>query len=154
MSDYRTHSLITAVGERKLTDAAYCVDMVAQDKHTGEMILIERLNHPTGIATPGGHIEDESPIAAAVREMIEETGCPVLEIKYHSTLADPDRDPRGPKLSLVMSCLVDSSTTIDEPGKTKVTRVPAFEHLPNDDAFSLGHGPSVRKIWGDRLEVS
>ena len=150
LAEYKVHSLVTAVGTEKVIDAKYCVDMVVHDMHTGEVVLVERLNYPQGPATPGGHIEDESAIEAATRELREEIGCTPQSVLYHSTLADLDRDPRGPKISLVMSCLVDASTTIDEPGKTKVFKVPSLEQLPPDEDFVLKHGPSIRSVWAEK----
>jgi adenine phosphoribosyltransferase len=152
LADYQVHSLITAVGHQKVIDAEYCVDMVPYDAHTGELVLIERLSEPVGLATPGGHIEQESGKEAATREPEEEIGCAPKLLQYHSTLTTLDRDPRGPKISVVMSCLVDSGTTVNEPGKTKVIKAVSPESLPDDTSFVLGHGPIVRQIWQELLK--
>lgn len=69
---------------------------------TGEIVLIERKNHPRGLAIPGGFIDyGESAEWAAIREAKEETG---LDIELRILLgvySVPDRDPRQHNLSIV-----------------------------------------------------
>ena len=150
LAEYRVHSLITAVGDQKVIDAAYCVDMVVHDPKSGELVLIKRLSDPIGIALPGGHVEDESAFDAATRELFEEVGCVPSQIRYCHTLSQLDRDPRGVKISLVMSCVADSLHARGEPEKTEVMKVCSLRDVPKDSDFVLGHARVVWDIWKKR----
>lgn len=56
--------------------------VMIQDKLTGKVIVQERVKCWCGIAFPGGHIEkDESFVDSAVREIKEETGLTVFNLK-------------------------------------------------------------------------
>lgn len=47
-------------------------------------------------ALPGGHVDvGEETLAAAYRELTEETGVSVVALRLVDVYADPDRDPRG-----------------------------------------------------------
>ncbi len=137
--NYMVTSEISIINDVPYAEVEYCVDMMTIDSRDKELILIERLNYPEGIAMPGGRIEDESPITAAKRELMEETGCKADLLHYLGILSRPDRDPRGVKVSIVMGCISDSSNARGEPGKTKIVRVPSLQNLPPDEKILFGH---------------
>lgn len=59
------------------------------------IVLIKRSNPPFGWALPGGFVDNgESLEEAVVREVKEETGLDLTEIKQFHTYSQPDRDPR------------------------------------------------------------
>ena len=61
----------------------------------GGILLIERSNPPFGLALPGGFVDyGESLEEAVAREVEEETGLKVVELKQLHTYSDPGRDPR------------------------------------------------------------
>lgn len=66
------------------------------------LVLIERQNDPHGLALPGGFVEiGETVEAAAVREMLEETGLHVELAGIFGVYSDPGRDPRFHCVSVV-----------------------------------------------------
>jgi ADP-ribose pyrophosphatase YjhB (NUDIX family) len=59
------------------------------------IVVIERSNPPFGLALPGGFIDYGESLEEAVRrEVKEETGLEVTELKQFHTYSDPERDPR------------------------------------------------------------
>ena len=81
------------------------VDGILVDKNS--IILIKRKNSPykNYWALPGGRVEDiESVEEALIREMKEETNTKVTIQNILGVYSGPDRDPRGPSLSVVFIC--------------------------------------------------
>lgn len=71
-------------------------------KYGGGIVLIERRDPPFGIAIPGGHVEYGETLEEAVRrEMWEETGLELENLRQFHTYSDPDRDPRCQMISTV-----------------------------------------------------
>lgn len=113
-----------------------CVDVIAL--YGGELVLIERLTDPKGLALPGGKRESGEFVPdCAVREFKEETG---LELEISGTLgvyAEPGRDPRG---NYVTTVVVGTATgwPKGENKKTKVVLLPliaaelASQNMIND----------------------
>ena len=67
-----------------------------------KILLIERKNFPFGWALPGGIVElGETVEEAAVREAKEETSLDVKITRLLGVYSKPDRDPRGPVISVV-----------------------------------------------------
>lgn len=57
--------------------------VMVQDKSTGKVIVQERVKSWCGISFPGGHVENgESIYDSAVREIKEETGLKIENLKY------------------------------------------------------------------------
>lgn len=77
---------------------ALTVDMIIICKPKRKVLLIQRGREPfKGYwAIPGGYVEEgESIIAAARRELQEETGITGVDLQQVGTYGDPGRDPRG-----------------------------------------------------------
>lgn len=67
-----------------------------------QIVLIKRKSKPYGWAIPGGHVEyGETVEQAAVREIKEETSLDVELVKLLGVYSDPQRDPRGHRISTV-----------------------------------------------------
>ena len=101
--------------------------------------LIRRKNFPPGWALPGGFVDyGETVENAAVREAKEETG---LEVKLKYLLgvySDPNRDPRGHRISCVYVAEVvgGSPGAADDAADLKKF---ALDSLPPEDEIAFDH---------------
>jgi len=78
-----------------LGNGPYVTVDVLIEMSDGRIVLIERKNPPFGWALPGGFVDyGESLEDAARREVEEETGLKITELKQFHTYSAPDRDPR------------------------------------------------------------
>jgi 8-oxo-dGTP diphosphatase len=83
-------------------------DCVVSDK-AGRVLLIRRKNQPFegAYALPGGFVEvGETVEAACRREVAEETGLVVSELRLVGVYSDPRRDPRGHTVSVAFAALL------------------------------------------------
>jgi len=70
----------------------------------GRVLLIHRRNPPLGWALPGGFVEYGETVEDAVRrEMKEETGLELEDLRQFRVYSDPARDPRGHMVSVVFA---------------------------------------------------
>ncbi len=68
----------------------------------GRVLLIRRKNEPKGWALPGGFVNYGETVEQAVRrEIKEETGLDLADLRQFRVYSDPDRDPRGHCVSVV-----------------------------------------------------
>jgi ADP-ribose pyrophosphatase YjhB (NUDIX family) len=87
---------VTHRGPKLAVDCLILVD--------GRVLLIHRRNPPTGWALPGGFVEYGETVEDAVRrEMKEETGLDLAELRQFRVYSDPARDPRGHTVSVVFA---------------------------------------------------
>jgi ADP-ribose pyrophosphatase YjhB (NUDIX family) len=69
-----------------------------------EVLLIHRRNPPHGWALPGGFVEYGETVEDAVRrEMKEETGLDLQDLRQFRVYSDPARDSRGHVVSVVFA---------------------------------------------------
>ena len=117
------------------------VDSVVFSERDGQdrILLIKRKNDPYKgeWAIPGGFLEDdEQPEAGALRELEEETGLKLQNLKQIRAFGKPDRDPRGRTISIAFFGEAGSEAEIkgnDDAAEAKwiaVTELPelAFDH--------------------------
>ena len=70
----------------------------------GKIVLIKRKNPPSGWAIPGGFVDyGESAGDAAQREIKEETGIDITDLKQFRCYSDPGRDPRFHTITVVFT---------------------------------------------------
>ncbi|NVI99852.1 NUDIX hydrolase [Myxococcus sp. AM009] len=98
------------------------------------IVLIRRANPPVGWALPGGFVDEGEPLdAAAVREVLEETGLHVKLSEQFFTYSDPRRDPRQHNISTVYIGSAEGEPRgADDAAEARAFRV---EELPKDLCF-------------------
>ncbi len=111
-----------------------------------DIVLIERGNEPFKgkKALPGGYVNyNEKVESAFLREMKEEIGRNVVEMKLFTVVSDPGRDPRGHTVSVVFSGHIEQPPIAgDDAAKTFIT--PVSEALKIEMAFD--HQEIIRKF--------
>lgn len=81
-------------------------------KYQNKLVLIKRKNPPYGWALPGGFVEyGETVEQTARREVKEETGLELTQLKQFHVYSKPDRDPRGHTVSVVFTAFGKGSAT-------------------------------------------
>ncbi len=134
-------SYMTVIDGVMCADVRYCIDPLITDVHTHNILLIERLSEPKGIAMPGGGVEPfESLIAALMRETKEETNClaDLKRISFHRLLTGADRDPRGVQVSYVFRVETKTQQARGEAGKTSLFIIKAGSNcVPNAHEFAF-----------------
>jgi 8-oxo-dGTP diphosphatase len=76
------------------------VDVIVEIE--GRVVLIERKHPPHGWALPGGFVDPGEPLhQAALREAKEEISLELTLTEQFFAYSDPNRDPRGPTVSVV-----------------------------------------------------
>jgi ADP-ribose pyrophosphatase YjhB (NUDIX family) len=79
--------------------AADCIILIG-----GQVLLIHRKSEPIGWALPGGFVEYGETVEDAVRrEMKEETGLDLQDLRQFRVYSDPARDKRGHVVSVVFT---------------------------------------------------
>jgi 8-oxo-dGTP diphosphatase len=103
----------------------------------GQVVLIERVNPPSGWALPGGFVDyGESLEAAAAREAREETGLQIENLAQFAAYSEPDRDPRQHNISFVFTATaVGQPIGGDDAAKATLFRL---DDLPEPLCFDHG----------------
>ena len=116
---------------------ADCVVITREEEP--KVLLIQRANDPyKGCwAFPGGFMDmDETTEQCAIRELKEETGLDVTDIKQIGCYSKVDRDPRGRTITVAYLAIIDESvevTGLDDAAKAEwfpLSAIPllAFDH--------------------------
>jgi len=109
------------------------------------VVLIRRRNEPLGWALPGGFVEYGESVEDAVRrEMREETGLELANLRQFHVYSDPKRDPRGHCVSVVFSADgVGEPAAGDDAGEVRLVGL--------DDLASAGLVFDHQKVLADYM---
>lgn len=139
---------------------ALAADTVVFTIHQGslQVLLIRRATEPfrDRWALPGGFVEvGESPRAAALRELREETGLTGVCLEQLHTFGEPGRDPRGHVVSVAYYALVPPDhlhpAASDDARETAWFRYAGLPPLAFDHERIAG---MARQRLGDRFDYS
>jgi len=97
-------------------------------------VLIQRKYPPAGWALPGGFVEIGETVEQAVkREMREETGLELENLKQFHVYSDPKRDPRFHTVSVVFTA--DGKGVLRGGSDAKKAKVFKLDALPEEIPF-------------------
>jgi 8-oxo-dGTP pyrophosphatase MutT (NUDIX family) len=113
----------------------------------GDVLLIERAHdmrsHPRQVAFPGGAVDpgDDGPVAAALRESVEETGLDPSGVDVLGTLPAMFLPPSGYVVTPVLGWWREPSavSVVDPREVASVHRVPLRELLDPANRFQVAH---------------
>lgn len=80
-------------------------------RRSKEIAIVERKHEPVGLALPGGMVEVGETIEEAVRrEINEEIGIELDQVRQWRVFSDPDRDPRQHTVSVVFHAMTEADS--------------------------------------------
>jgi ADP-ribose pyrophosphatase YjhB (NUDIX family) len=104
------------------------------------IVLIKRENPPEGWALPGGFVEYGETVESAVRrELREETGLRLNDLRQWRVFSDPDRDPRQHVVSTVFLARGEGNLKADSDAAAAelFDPIPPWPDLAFDHEFIL-----------------
>jgi len=119
--------------ERKIGNGPFVtVDAIVEKE--GGVVLIKRKNPPFGWALPGGFVDYGERLEEAVkREVKEETGLEITEVKQFHTYSAPERDPRFHTVSTVF--IAKGQGKMKAESDAQEVKVFSLSELPEEIAF-------------------
>ncbi|WP_409495996.1 NUDIX domain-containing protein [Amycolatopsis sp. cmx-11-12] len=135
---------------------AVAVDMIVLTvrERALQVLVVERAKAPFAgqLALPGGFLEDGEDLDQAThRELAEETGLDAekLHIRQFCTYGAPDRDPRGPIMSVAYVALMSDLPIPTAGGDARAAHwTPVDELLTDSSMLAFDH----HHILGDAVE--
>ncbi len=136
----------------KYPRAALTVDAIVYfvEEKTTKVLLIERGRDPfkNKWALPGGFIEmDETLEKACIRELEEETGLAVKEMKQFRAYDALDRDPRHRTISVVFSAKLDAEQKVNGSDDASNAAWFSLDELPE---LAFDHAQILKDFLLDR----
>ncbi|MFC1692417.1 NUDIX domain-containing protein [Candidatus Latescibacterota bacterium] len=115
----------------------------------GKLVLIKRRNPPYGWALPGGFIDcGESAEEAAEREIREEVGIEIFNLKQFRCYSAPERDPRLHTITIVFTA---ESSGLPEAGDD-AEEVGLFEEDALPSTLAFDHSRILKDYFRSRSE--
>lgn len=112
-----------------------------------KVLLVKRKKNPfkDQWALPGGFLEDEEPLEiGAKRELSEETGLKVENLKQLKAFGTPGRDPRGRTISIPFWGEVTSQEKVEGSDDAADARWFSFDDLPE---LAFDHSEILKLAW-------
>jgi len=111
------------------------------------VVLIKRRNDPPGWAIPGGFVDYGEPVEqTAVREMQEETGLMLEDLRLFNVYSDPARDPRHHTITVVFTARgVGTLCAGDDAAEARV-----FAPWEFPDPLAFDHRAVLEEYWTRR----
>jgi 8-oxo-dGTP diphosphatase len=122
---------------------AVSADTVVIDLQNKTLLLIQRKNDPFAgtWALPGGFMDmEESADVAAIRELQEETGLKVKEVKQIGAYSAVDRDPRGRVVTIAFLAFASQQESFEAADDAEDARWFPIDQLP---ALAFDHAQIV-----------
>ncbi len=128
------------------------VDIIVYNKSERKILLIKRGKDPFKgkFALPGGRIEqkDQDIMAAAKRELYEETNIKDVELEYFRTIGNNTRDPRGFCITNVFICyLGDESQHKIRAGDDAIDYI--WADIKNLPELAFDHNEIIQSVYED-----
>jgi O-acetyl-ADP-ribose deacetylase (regulator of RNase III)/ADP-ribose pyrophosphatase YjhB (NUDIX family) len=116
------------------------------------IVLIQRSNPPFGWALPGGFVDYSESLEEAVkREVKEETGLEITDLKQFHTYSCPDRDPRFHTISTVFIVQAKGKPKFgSDAASIKVVKLEDLEKID----FAFDHKEILKDYLTQRKNIS
>jgi ADP-ribose pyrophosphatase YjhB (NUDIX family) len=129
-------------GPFSTVDAIIEIPVSPEQVREDGIVVIKRSNPPFGWALPGGFVDyGESLEEAVKREMKEETGLEITDLKQFHTYSEPHRDPRFHTIATVFIAKAKGSPRAgDDAMGLEVVKLSEIENLD----FAFDHGQILK----------
>lgn len=114
---------------------------------SNKIALIERGKAPFGYAMFGGHVENESPQAAFIREAEEELSInDITQMSLIGVNGEPGRDPRQHSVEVTYACVTHQNpVAASDAKKAHLFTKEELHVLLNEKKFAFDHGDILKK---------
>jgi 8-oxo-dGTP diphosphatase len=117
--------------------------------YNGYIVLIERKNPPFGWALPGGFVDVGETVEAAVRrEMMEETGLELYDLRQFHVYSDPKRDARMHTVAVVFTANAKQEPRAGDDAKNaKLFGRDEILKMEDSGQFAFDHGSILKDYF-------
>lgn len=118
---------------------------------SNKIALIERGKAPFGYAMFGGHVENESPKAAFIREAEEELSInDITQMSLIGVNGEPGRDPRQYSVEITYTCVTNQNPVASSDAKkVHLLGIKELQTILNEKQFAFNHAEILKKYLAD-----